>query len=263
MTWDAYPVERDGKPHWVSWDVDSFGRAPDRTRPVRLDVTVTFRAAQDDGLPGEEEYAALKELREAAARAIVSATDGFHVMRVTGGGRQVLTFYSPRQRGIFRKKSAKQLCEEGLAEVRAAVGDYSVHVASTEDEEWETYLEAFPSTDPTQWFADANELSRLGGLGLDLSEEAAVVHTLLLPNDEARESLRATATELGFEVLDAFDGELDPELPFALRVSRTEPQLDHHTVHRAVMSLQGPAIAAEGLHGGWVIPSFDGDDESE
>jgi len=251
MIWDSYPVDRDGNPHHVAWRVDLFEGAPDRTRPVRIDIALTINAPDSDGLPGSEELEVLNALRDALEYDVVEATDARYALRVTGGGRQVHTFYAPRAKGFFRKKPTPKVAAEVARALLEEFPHHALSVESADDEDWQTFLDAFPSTDAVQWFADARAVSALIASGDDLVGPRALTHWLLLPEEEARESVAALANGQGYAVIERFPLPDAPEHGFGLTVQREEPNLELATLHRAVMALVEAVEAHGGVHHRW------------
>ncbi|TNF27853.1 MAG: DUF695 domain-containing protein [Deltaproteobacteria bacterium] len=256
MIWDSYPIEKDGRTHHVAWRVDLFEGAPDRTRPVRIDVILTLNAPDGDGLPDDAENAQLKELREALEYDIIEACDARYALRVTGGGRQVHTFYAPKAKGFFRKKRTPDLAVAAAKALAEEFPSHPARVEHAEDEEWQRFLDAFPSTDPMQWFADARMVGQLAQAGDDLSGPREVAHWILFPDESAREQGAEAASAEGFEVLERFPVEDAPEHGFALTVRRVEPSVELMVLHPAVLTLAKIAEGLGGVHHRWeVAPS--------
>jgi|GEM_PF-2841560 len=251
MIWDSYPIDRDGQTHHVAWRVDLFEAAPDRTRPVRIEVRLAVNAPDADGLPEEAENAQLVALREALEYDIVEDCDARYALRVTGGGRQVHTFYAPRTKGFFRKKKTGAIAEAAVKELAGEFPEHPLTVEVGEDEEWQRFLDAFPSADPVQWFADARAVGALARGGDDLSGPRPVTHFILFPGEEAREQAAEQVVAEGFEVLERFPVEDMPEHGFALSVRREEPSIELMTLHSAVLTLAKIAEAVEGVHHRW------------
>ena len=251
MIWDSYPVEREGHLHHVAWCVDYFESAPDRTRPIRIDVALTVRDPGPDGLPGDAEREALKALRDALEHDMAADIDARYAVRTTGAGRQVHSFYAPRHKGFFRKKATPKVAADLAAALAGEFPDHPLTVSHAEDEDWQLFLDAFPSTDAVQWFADARAVSDLVRAGDDLAGPRPVAHWLLLPSAEAREHCATEIATLGFALLERFAAPDAPEHAFGLVVGREEPSVELPPLHRAVLSLVTLVEAQGGLHHRW------------
>lgn len=270
MSWDFYRVERDDHTEHVAWRVDLFQKAPDRSRPVRVEVALALREPDDGGLPGEEEREALSALRDALEHDLVKATDGKYAARVTGAGRQVHVFYLPRTKGFFRKRACEDVAVDIARELASEFPDHLLEVTHADDEEWDRFMTLFPSPDAVQWFRDMVTINELLTGGDDLGGPRALTHTLYFPTEAAREALAAEAAGDGFAVIDRFDvSEDSPEQPFGLTLGRVEATLEPYVLHHsAVLPLVKPTEALEGLYVGWEAaarPDADGagDDDAE
>lgn len=262
MNWDFYRVEREGHTEHVAWRVDLFQKAPDRSRPVRVEVALTLREPDEGGLPGEEEREALNALRDALEHDVVKATDGKYAARVTGAGRQVHVFYLPKTKGFFRKRGCEVVAAEVARELASEFPDHPLEVTHAEDEEWDRFLELFPSPDAVQWFRDIVTINELLVGGDDLSGPRALTHSLYFPTEAAREALVAQVAGDGFAVLDRFDASEDePEQAFGLTLGRVEATLEPYVLHhRAVLPLVTATEALEGAYAGWeAAPRAGGD----
>ncbi|MFT7583356.1 MAG: hypothetical protein ACI9MR_005043, partial [Myxococcota bacterium] len=253
MSWNSYPVaDADDRNSYVTWNVGMYDRAPDRTRPVRLEATLELRHPDARGLPADEELEALEAFRDALEADVVQATDGRYVLRITGDGSQRHIFYAPTARGLFRKKTAQTLFAQTVGALAKEFPDYPLSVADASDEDWETYLGAFPSEDPIQWFADARAVSALVLAGDPLTGPRAVDHTLYFADEAGRDATVEAATAAGFSVVDATDSVLpaaeapreededeaeDEEPAFTVILRRTEPSVFLYPLHKAVMVL--------------------------
>lgn len=251
MIWDSYPIEKDGHTHHVAWRVDLFEAAPDRTRPVRIEVILAVNEPDADGLPAAAENEALVALREALEYDVVEATDARYVLRVTGGGRQVHTFYAPRTKGFFRKKQTAALAVAAAQALAEEFPHHTLVVEHAEDEEWQRFLDAFPSPDAVQWFADARAVGMLARAGDDLAGPRALTHWLLLPDEASREQGATSAAAAGFEILERFPVEDAPEHGFGLVVRRVEPAVELPILHAAVLTLTGIVEELAGVHHRW------------
>ncbi|PIE19057.1 MAG: hypothetical protein CSA66_03205 [Proteobacteria bacterium] len=251
MSWDSYPVERDGRRHYLTWHIPTYGRAPDRTRPVRIDVTVKPREVDEEGLPTEAERARLAALTEALEIDLCDATDGKYVLRTTGGGLQVHSFYTPRVRGLFRKKRCEVIAAGVVADVAEEFEGYELSARASEDEEWQAYLEAFPSTDAVQWFEDANAIARLHAEGDPLTGPRQVDHFLYFEDAEQRAAYAERAVTAGFEVAEELDDDDDPDRTCGLVIRRIEQSLDVQRVHPPALQLIALLDEIRGAYDRW------------
>ena len=96
-----------------------------------------------------------------------------------------------------------------------------------EDEEWQTFLDAFPSPDAVQWFADARAVGTLVHSGDDLAGPRTVTHWLLFPSAEAWDTARlALAAELKPAEQAAYDEASQVVRAYMLRRRREDPGYD-------------------------------------
>jgi len=267
MPWDEYPIDRDGRPHRVVWRIEAYGRAPDRTRPLRLDVSVPLAKPGPDGLPSAEEAETLVALRDALEADVCEATEAKYVLRVAGDGKVVHSFYAPPSRGFFRRRHADREVERVLRELAGEFPGYAMTVSAEQDEEWEAFFAAFPSSDGVQWFADARQVQALHAAGVPIAEARQVVHWLYFPSEAARQTFTEGAEAAGFEVVEVFASAEDSDQPHALRVRREEPSLGVHDVHRASSLLTELSRAVEGDYARWSPEGIalieEGDEEGE
>lgn len=265
MTWDIYPLEKDGRTTWTAWHVESYGRAPDRGRPLRLDVRHAINAPGEDGLPQEPELAALVTLRDALEHDLTKAVDGKYVVRTTGGGEVVHTFYAPIQLGFLRKKKCADLAARTVAELTAEFPAHPLTVTAADDEEWSAFFAAFPSDDGAQWFADARQLSALVAAGAPTDTPTAIVHRLVFPTEAERERLAQAAEADGFTVRDRYALEEEDEdgATVGLELEREVEALVIARVHGAVLDLVQLTHETNGQYHGWSLAGGAEDDEDE
>ncbi|MCA9516897.1 MAG: DUF695 domain-containing protein [Myxococcales bacterium] len=257
MTWDIYPLEKDGRTTWTAWHVEAYGRAPDRTRPLRIDVRHAVNAPGDDGLPQEPELTTLIALRDALEHDVTKAVDAKYVVRTTGGGEVVHTFYAPTQQGFLRKRKCAEVAAKAAAALAEEFPAHPLTVTSTQDEEWSAYFTAFPSDDGAQWFADARQLSAIVQAGAPQDAPTAIVHRLVFPSEEALDRVAKAAEADGF----ALRGRGPLEEPdedgntHGLELEREVEAFVLPRVHGAVLDLVQLAHEADGQYLGWALAS--------
>lgn len=249
--WFQQPLEdgEDGQPRVMAYNLEEYKRAPDRTRPLLVSVTLELRAPDDKGMPGEEERARLKDLAEILDGNVYHAVRGKYVMRTIGGGVETHYFHIPDRKlgGLFKKRPATDLVREQLAELSEELDDYDLSVEIERDEDWEFYLDAFPSPHPRQWTSDFNALGALAALGDDLSQPRKLEHTVFFEAGERAETFAAEVRERGFETTI----QNEDEGGVLVTVAREEPNVRIQHLHGVVLELLELVETHDGEYDGW------------
>src|SRR5256885_514723 len=93
--WDFYFTEIEDRPASIALDLSIIERAPVKSLPRFVVVTIPMREPREDGLTTNDEAQALWDLEDQVVSALGEQLGAVHVARVTTGGRRDLLFYAP------------------------------------------------------------------------------------------------------------------------------------------------------------------------
>ena len=258
---EVVPFDRPGGgKSLIEFNLHHWADGADAKRPLRVDVTTELHDPNAAGLaqgPDLGDLATLQERLEIFMRRKASAK---YVMRITGAGEQVHTFYVPATLGVLRKRDPRETLDSAIVGFGESSGR-DLSVAFEDDPEWSRLLGVYSAHDPEQWHWDRSMLMQLAKQSDAIHARRAVAHRVYFDDrDACREFLR------GVRKL-RFKGEGGPKNAkagkpgaFVIVVVRTEQTLATWYMHPVVLSVKAVALEHGGTYAGWeteLVPSLE------
>ena len=241
----------DGPPMFVAWNVEAWHDAPDKKKPLRLEVDVPVLTSKGNGMPQASELADLAKIQEKLVPNVERKVNARYVMRFTGAGRQRHVFYTPQAIGLLRKKDVVEHLAPTLG-VFSHGWERTFTSQAADDPEWTALKDVFPSTDPDQWFWDREAVRVLAESGADLYKRHMVTHWTYFPDAERARSYLKQARRFGFKALGGPKERPDKEpLAWCVRVKRREREVTLVHLHPGVLKLVNIAKELGGDYDGW------------
>ena len=230
----------DSTPLIVRVDLAARSHMPALALPVRLDVSLSFVAAEDSGLPPRTTFERLEEIEDRLC-AELSELGGVWVGRLLGLGQSRWIFYIPAM------PAANEAWIETLEEVFA---ELDVQIWTTPDDRWSFYREVLlPNAHERLWMQNQRLLYQLQSHGDDGASPRLIDHFALFDDEFSAQSASEQLTSIGFltEVVTRGDDASEWSLSF----SRVDALNQIHSVTRELLDTLN---AFGGRYDGWGSP---------
>ena len=239
--WDFYFAYVNDKLASLLVDLAARQQAPNAELPWLLWAIVYFQQPRDDGLSSNEESDRLYELEDALTTGITAGLAAQYVGRITVDGRREYYFYAPSFAGF----------DEALARSMEPFAEYQWESGSTQDAEWQQYLELlFPSPRDWQRIKNRRVLEALEQHGDKLEGSRMVHHWAYFETGDQCHQFVSAVSEQGFEVTRR--GELDekPDHQWQVVFER-EDRVDWDSINNVTLELFELARTHGGKYDGW------------
>lgn len=225
-------------------DLGIHDRAPITEQATIAFVFVDLLDPHENGLIGDSEFEALKEIDDRLSAHLSKDLDATFVGRITTDGRREFYFYCRSADGLERT------AEHAMAEYP----QYQYECGSESDPDWSQYFKVLY---PNEWQYQTTQNQRvvevLRDHGDTLKKPRDVIHWAYFKNAEARTAFVDQMTSAGFAVYttsDPEDKDADAEFPFGAAVNRDD-MVDHNSIDDTVWRVYNVAVTLGGNYDGW------------
>lgn len=247
MSWERYRDDLDGWPREVSVDLSLAVGLPDGRRSTCVRFRTSLVDPDPDGLPGDDEREALREIQETLIRELTATHQLVPAGRILHDGRAELIFYSAR---------ADSIAAHGIAALPQ--DDASVwEIAVQRDAGWRTFLdELYPSPERLREIQDRRTMRAALDQGWMRGEDVMIGHWVRFA-DEPSSLPFLDGIGPGFEVRLGEDDE-DPVRTHIIELRAVQP-LDGDAIFPIAAAIQDLARTHDGRYVGWA--PIDEDDD--
>ena len=202
------------------------------------------RTKTEDGLPTDEDSAALDEFDEEMVDTITAACHGLFVGNMSCQNRRYWFFYGKKTDGV--DLAARRV----VAGLKVIPPFAQPEQRVKQDPKWEVYESLMPTADQQRFALDMQVIHQLAEGGDNLETPRDITHFAFFPSAKEREEFKAWCPANGFEVVEEVGEDDDEDETFGMTFKHHGPATPDEVSERTMLAQEG-AEECGGQYDGW------------